>query len=507
MASVFKLESSRTVPRARALANPQDIYQVSKGQFAEIGPLYSQFTNLEKLTLDDNNYGHASQTDINALPQTITALTVISRGMDNMDLLYNRLPNIERLEVRYAKNPVSDAISNLKNLKYLTIWWDFTYIPTFSDCLSACTKLESLEIHTKKPIDLSGVLTYMPNLRNLNISALFPANKKQIPAIVFPDNMIEFPPNLESLVIYTKGHVVSLPSQPSILPNLTRLNINECTLRNAHMLNNIDCMPNLEDLCLNDIKKYNMETITINTNLLYNIRDLYIYISTCGGTNDVRFHNPDFANNPNLECLRLEGACTEDFANFPENISACKRLYMISFRKTNCKIIIPDEITQLSHLGSIAIPYAIDIKYMPHPDSWPHIDNSVYNRKCIIKEDWRHGVTIHNVYYSQISPDCKCRNPYYYLDKCDRTCTHEYSTTQCTCAQPGLIDKHTGQILTFPMDMTANTPNISTYRAQIEDYIQRHQFTYPEPHPLLPQHAAVPHNEPPPDVNVTTAVP
>lgn len=497
MTSVFKLESSRTIPRARALANPQDIYQVSKGQFTEMGPIYSQFTNLEKLTLDDNNYGHASQTDINALPQTITALTVISRGMDNMDLLYNRLPNIERLEVRYAKNPVSDAISNLKNIKYLVVWWDTTDSPTFSDALSACSMLESMEIHTKKPVDLSGVLTYMPNLRELKISTLCPSSKKQVPSVIFPDNMHEFPMTLECLDIHTKHNIVKLPTQVSILPNLKLLRICDSMLCNTQILNNIDCVPNLVELYLSNIDS--PESTAINTNILHDIENLYIGHTNYKGFNKVRLQNPNFECNPNLNHLTLMGDCTQDFDNFPVSLSACKHLHYITFPKTNCRIIIPDEITRLPNLQLISVANSYDIVYMPHPDKWPLIVNSHYGASGCIIYSFADGTStnLKITYYSRMSPDCKCRNPYYYLNKLIYCCVLE-DDIKCTCAQPGLRDKHTGQILTFPPDMTANTPDIATYRAQIDDYIQRHQFTYPDTHPLLP---------PEPVADATTAVP
>jgi hypothetical protein len=472
MASVFKLESLRPVPRARALANPHIIYQVTRGRFAEIARIYSQFPNLDKLILDDNNHGHATQADIDTLPQTITDLCVISRGMDNIDLLYNHLPNLETLEVRYAKNPISNSITNLKNLKYLTVWWDPTDTPVFSAGLSACTKLETLEIHTKKQVDLSCVLINLPNLRSLKISALCPTNKKHGPAVIFPDNMHEFPQLLERLEIHTKYNIIKLPTQVSILPNLKNVNIHYSVLCNTQMLNNIDCMPNLVNLRLTCIDS--PESIVINTNILYNIETLFIDRHNLWGFNKVRLLNPNFACNPQLRHIVLTGDCTQDFDNFPVSLSACKNLQYIQFTKPETSLIIPDEITQLPNLIYICIPNSFDIMYMPHPDKWPVITNPFCSKKCVFYSYDAGVVTdVNKTYYTQISPDCKCRNPYYYLDKWFRG-------VKCTCAQPGLKDKETGQILTLSPDMT-----IATYRAQVEDYIQRHQFTYPEPHPLL----------------------
>jgi len=490
MSSVFKLSSSRIVPRARALANPGIVYHVSRGQFAEITQVYSTFSNLDKLTIEDNNHQTVTQADIQSLPQSITNLCIKSRGIDKMDLFYTQLPNLETLEVRYAPNPIHDTISNLQNLKHLTVYWDTKDKPTFSHGLSACAQLETLELHTKKPIDLSGILAWLPNLRTLKISALCGNGKNKVPAIVFPDNMCNMPPNLNTLEILTKENIVQLPTNLSMLLNLKRLVIKECVIVNTHMLNGIDCIPNLKDLHLASVSS--QENIVINTNVLHSLETLYIgfnrhnmciYHANQYNNSTVRLYNPDFGNNPNLEHLFLYGDCTLDFDNFPSSISACKKLAYIAFMKLNCKIVIPDEITQLPALTAIRLPDCFDIAYMPHPDKWPIINNNVYG-KCVIDCD-NFSDTVKPIYYLRMSPECKCKNPYYYEYIWSLNYTKP-DNIKCTCESPGLKDKETGQILTFPPDMNNTSPNIETYRTQLRDYIERHKFTYPDPHPLLP---------------------
>jgi hypothetical protein len=309
--------------------------------------------------------------------------------------------------------------------------------------------------------------------------------------------MYEFPQLLEKLEITTKHNMVKLPTQISILPSMKNLTICDSVLCNAQMLNNIDSMPNLVELHLSNIDS--PESIVINTNILHDIENLFIGHPHYKGFNKVRLQNPNFECNHQLRHIVLSGDCTLDFDNFPVSLSACKKIQYIQFTKPDSRIIIPDEIAQLPSLIYICIPNSFDIMYMPHPDKWPSISNSMYGpSKCIIYSfDDGTSTDTTNTYYTQMSPDCKCRNPYYYLDKWFRGYIIE-DNVKCTCAQPGLIDKHTGQILTFPPDMTTETTNIATYRAQVEDYIQRHAFTYPEPHPLLVHPASE---------DATTAVP
>lgn len=492
MATVYKLSSSRTIPRARALANPDIIYQVSRAKFAECAPIYSTFRNLDKLSFNDNNHQTGTQADIQSLPQSLTTLCVTSRGINKMDLFYNHLPNLETIDIRYANNPIPDAISNLGNLKHLTVWWDNKDIPVFSPGLLTCYQLETLELHTKKPVDLSGVLPCISNLRVLKIDALCTNGKKSVPAIIFPDNMCDMPQNLDTLEICTKSNTVKLPSSLTMLLNLKRLVIKDCKLVNTHILNSIDCIPNLKDLQLASVSS--QENIVINTNILHSLETLYIgfrcnmciHHANLYNNSTVRLYNPDFRNNTNLEHLFLYGDCTLDFDNFPTSISECKKLAYIDFMKLNCKIVIPDEITQLPALRAIRIPECFDVAYMPHPDKWPIIDNT-NNNKCVIYCDHNQG-DVKSIYYLRMSPECHCRNPNYYSDRWSKYYT-AYENVKCTCTDPGLRDKDTGQIITFPPDMNSTTPNISTYKAQLTDYIEHHKFTYPDPHPLIPQHA------------------
>lgn len=498
MATVYKLSSGRIVPKQRALTKPNTIYQVTNAKFAECATIYSMFPNLDKVTFNDNNHQTLTQADIQVLPHSLTKLCVTSRGMNKMDIFYNNLPNLESLDVRYAINPISDAISNLQNLKHLTVWWDTKDRPEVSPRLSACTQLKTLIIHTKKAIDLSGVLTWLPNLLVLSIDAL--CTNKHIPAIIFPDNLYDIPQNLEILEICTKSNIVKLPSSLTILLNLKKLVISNCELVNTQILNNIEYTPNLTDLRLESITS--QEPIVVNTNVLHNIEFLYIGFNSYNICmhiipllkSNVRLCNPDFANNPNLFRLSLFGDCTQDFDNFPSSVSACKNLQIIDFMKLGCKIVIPDEITQLPNLVRIWIPYCFDISYMPHPDKWPII-NGGYD-KCHIVSDFL-SENINKIYYSVMSPDCKCRNPNYYLNRWSMAYSWQ-DNVKCTCASPGLIDKDTGQILTFPPDMNSNTPNIDIYRSQVNDYIERHKFTYPDPHPLLtnPEPESAPNENP-----------
>jgi hypothetical protein len=473
MVSKFKLLDNRPIANAKGLEYPHFIYEVSNGKFNEIASIYSKFINLEVLMISDNEQSNITQENVESLSKTIKQLTLISNGMNKIDLFYNRLSNLETIEVRYVQNPISEAISNLKQLKKLIVRWHPKCVPAFALGLSQCIQLDTLELHSKKPIDLSNVIGHLPNLRELKVNVLADSARSTT-AIVFPDNMYEFPSGLEILEIHTKGNVVKLPSNISILFNMKTLKIYSSILNNVEMLNNIECMPNLEKL---DILRVYGEGLLVNTNVLHNLEILHIqYDTNVNYVNldpifkkQIKLVKPDFANNPKLLTLYLDGLLTDDFDNFPESITHCKKLTSITFRKDNYRIIIPDGITDLKELYIIELcgdPY--DLKYIPHPDNLPSL-NTINSSP--IHFGGNH-ISLESVYKKYMSPECKCRNPYYYLDKWRTQGLYYNNGVQCMCPNPGLIDETTGQIITFPSNIDANTHNLAEYIARVNAYIE-----------------------------------
>jgi len=466
------------------IGHTTDIISVKNGKFAEFAQVYSSFHTLTDLHIADTKYKNTPMTDIATLPQSITELSISCKGFEGMDLFYDRLNNLESIHTCGVTNPVIESISKLQRLRSIEI--TNTKIPILPQYLTLCANLETLILKVDKGIDLSHVLNYIPGLRVLDVS----------------------------LVTHNKNSSIILPNSTHGLHNLQELAIHHCIIVNPFILNHIEDIPNLTRLILSNT--YSLTPIHLNTDALHQLREFRINIHECAINrlkgieikNSVLLRaNTNFANNPYLGCIELIGDYAESLTSIPESLGECKKLNEIKIINKGY-MIIPDVIAYLPNLSVIELYSPYMIKYMPYPSMW------VSTIASIIETYYYIDINIKKAYYTYMSPDCICRNPYLYLnyfecitssmitDKIDEL------TNSCNCQSPGLIDRETGKCIMNPTILNQHKHAYNKFTAQmctplIMDYIQRHRFTYPDPHPLLPQHA----RSNPEAANATTANP